>query len=198
LSMNWIHSIWLFCKEALGMWVFYPIYECHMISFHLKNGYLFFEIIACCLSIFGICKMENSGWLVKTLLGMIKRSFGFVVLVFAKTTFKGVMILATFSISLSFFRISFQNANTSLSFVNPILLSILDASNNSDQFHIGRVLSIKGGFSLSSFVVLIKFKLVVWRNLWKDLSFMHVRVVCIMLVDFGSGFVYPSALSFRS
>jgi hypothetical protein len=98
---------------------------------------------------------------VKTLLGMIKRSIGFVVLVFAKTTSKGVMILATFSISLSFFRISFQNANISLSFVSPILLSTLDASNNSDQFHIGRVLSIKGGFSLSSFVVLIKFKLVV-------------------------------------
>jgi len=150
------------------------------------------------LSIFGTCNMENSGWLVKTLLGMIKRSIGFVVLVFAKTTSKGVMILATFSISLSFFRISFQNANISLSFVSPILLSILDASNNSDQFHIGRVLSIKGGFSLSSFVVLIKFKLVVWRKLWKALSFMHVRVVCIMLVGFDSGFVYPSAFSFRS
>jgi len=98
---------------------------------------------------------------VRTLLGMIKRSFGFVALAFAKTTSKGVMILATSSISLSFFRIAFKNANISLSFVSPILLSILDVSNNSDQFHIRRVLNIKGRFTLSSFVVLIKFRLMV-------------------------------------
>jgi hypothetical protein len=108
------------------------------------------------------------------------------------------MILATSSISLSFFRIAFKNANISLSFVSPILLSILDVSNNSDQFHIRRVLNIKGRFTLSSFVVLIKFRLMVWRKLWKVLSFMHVRVVCIMLVGVGSGFVYPSTLSSRS
>jgi hypothetical protein len=71
------------------------------------------------------------------------------------------MILATSSISLSFSRISLKNANISLSFVRAILLLVLDASNNSDQFHIGKVLSIRGAFSSSSFVMLIKFKLVV-------------------------------------
>jgi hypothetical protein len=37
LSMNWIHSIWLFCKKALGMWVFYPIYEHHTMSWRHKS-----------------------------------------------------------------------------------------------------------------------------------------------------------------
>jgi hypothetical protein len=48
------------------------------------------------------------------LLGVIEKSFGFVVLAFAKVASKGAIILAIFSILLlSFSRITFNNLQTS-------------------------------------------------------------------------------------
>jgi hypothetical protein len=48
------------------------------------------------------------------LLGVIEKTFGFVVLAFAKVTSKGAMILAIFSIFLlSFSRIAFNNLQMS-------------------------------------------------------------------------------------
>jgi len=92
---------------------------------------------------FGTCKMENNGWLVKTLFGMIGRSSRIVVLAFAKVVPRGTLIIATFLISsLSLSRITFKNANIFLNFISSLLLSILDVSDNNVQFHITRVSNI--------------------------------------------------------
>ncbi len=106
-----LHLIWLLFREVMGIWVFY-------FSSWIPFNWLPFEIWLKSLhvvqSTFETCKMESNGWLVRMLLGVIEKTFGFVVLAFAKVTSKGAMILVIFSIFLlSFSRIAFNNLQMS-------------------------------------------------------------------------------------